>query len=72
MDWRKVIEFLRTHSRRPGVRTIAFAIFWCFAWLDSQIWFRFPTGLHFIVFLAALPFCYYWIVKYATRTFVRR
>ncbi|MEK6231961.1 MAG: hypothetical protein N2A42_08915, partial [Luteolibacter sp.] len=71
MDWRKVIAFLRQHSRRPGVRTIAFAILWCFTWLDAQIWFRFSTGIHFTVFLAALPVCYYWISKYGTQTFVR-
>lgn len=67
MDWRKVIDFLRLHARRPGVRTIAFAILWCLAWLDSQIWFRFSSGLHFTVFLAALPFCYYWIRRFAPR-----
>lgn len=70
MDWRKVIAFLRQHARRPGVRTIAFAILWCFTWLDARIWFRFPTGIHFAVFLAALPFCYYWTSRYGTRSFL--
>lgn len=70
MDSRKVIDFLRFHARRPGVRTIAFAILWCFTWFDSQIWFRFPSGLHFTVFLAALPFCYYWTSRYAARTLI--
>jgi len=70
MDWRKVIAFLRQYARRPGVRTIAFAILWCFTWLDARIWFRFPTGIHFTVFLAALPFCYYWTSRYGTRAFL--
>jgi len=70
MDWLKVIAFLRQHARRPGVRTIAFAILWCFTWLDARIWFRFPAAIHYTVFLAALPVCYYWIRKYGAPTSV--
>ena len=69
MDWRKVIAVLRIHARRPGVRTIAFGVLWCLVWLDSQIWFRFSIGFHFFVFLAAVPFCCYWINRYAPRMF---
>lgn len=64
MDWSRLRQNLALHGRRPVVWTGIAAALWCLLWLDAHALFVLSPGVQAVGFLAAIPFCIYWLRRW--------